>query len=122
MAQVTEKTRTTPVHDPNTAEDLFYGIYTFLSLLLCSTTEETGRLVGSLPDEEAPQCPAEDEDDAQEPALGDEEGDGQHDGPGVVFDYDEELGHGDGRHQPRLLPQLPIELPEGGRSRQRRRI
>ena len=55
------------------------------------------------PDEEAPQGPGEDEEDAQEPALRDEERDGQHDGVGVVLDHDEELCHRDGGHQPRLL-------------------
>ena len=66
-----------------------------------------------LPEEKPPQGPGEDEEDPQEPALRDEEGDGQHDGVGVVFDHDEELRHCDGRHQPRLLPQLPMELPVG---------
>lgn len=66
------------------------------------------------PDEEAPHGPGEDEEDTQEPALRDEEGDGQHDGVGVVLDHDEELRHRDGRHQPRLLAQLLVELPVGG--------
>ena len=71
---------------------------------------------GALPDEEPPQRPREDEDDAQDPALRDEEGDGQQDGVGVVLHHDQELRHRDGGHQPRLLTQLLMELPaDGGR-------
>lgn len=66
-----------------------------------------------LPDEEPPQSPDEDEEDAQEPALHDGEGDGQHEGVGVILDHDEELRHRYGRRQPRLLAQLFVELPVG---------
>lgn len=69
-----------------------------------------------LPDEEAPQRPDEDDEEAQDPALRDEEGNGQHDGVGVVLEHDQELGDGDGRHQPRLLAQLLVELPGGEKS------
>lgn len=66
-----------------------------------------------VPKEELPDGPDDDEDESQEPALHDEEGDGQHDGVGVVLDHDEELRDGDGGHQPRLLAQLLVELPDG---------
>lgn len=72
------------------------------------------------PDKEAPQRPREDEDNAEDPALCDEEGDGQHDGVGVILHHDEKLGYCDGCHEPRLLAQLLMELPE--RSGTRRQI
>ena len=66
-----------------------------------------------LPDEEPPQRPGEDEEDPKEPALGDDEGNGHGDGVRVVFDHNKELRHGDGCHQPSLLAELFVELPEG---------
>lgn len=66
-----------------------------------------------LPDEKPPQGPDEDEEDPQEPALHDREGDGQHEGVGVVLDHDEKLRHRYRRHQPRLLAELFVELPNG---------
>lgn len=68
-----------------------------------------------VPYEELPHGPDDDEDESQEPALHDEEGDGQHNGVGVVLDHDEELRDGDGGHEPRLLAQLLVELPDGTR-------
>lgn len=65
----------------------------------------------NVPYEELPDGPDDDDYESQEPALHDEEGNGQHDGVGVIFDHDEELRHCDGSHQPRLLAQLLVELP-----------
>lgn len=63
-----------------------------------------------VPDEKAPQRPGENEQNAQEPALGDYKRDGHGNGVWVILDHDEELRHSDGCHQPSLLAQLFVKL------------
>lgn len=69
------------------------------------------------PQEEAPDGPGEHEHGAKCPALGDIERQGQRERMRVVLHDDEQLRGRDGRHQPRLLAQLLVQLPAGGRAR-----
>lgn len=65
------------------------------------------------PDEEAPGCPGEHQDNPQDPALGDVEGQGEGERVGVVLDHDQELRGSNSSNQPGLLAQLLVELPAG---------
>lgn len=65
------------------------------------------------PNEEAPGCPGEHQDNPQDPALGDVEVQGEGERVGIVLDDDQELRGSNSSNQPGLLAQLLVELPAG---------